>query len=158
MGTDREQIGPALGKIASGLYVITARVGGAPVGMLCSFVEQASFEPPMLTLAISPDRPITPALQLGGTFGLHVLSKSNSGLMKSFARGGTSGSFAGHELVENEHAVPQFAEAWAFLVGRVRERMPAGDHVLYLAEVVAGALQKESGESMVRIRANGFGY
>src|SRR5258708_3648277 len=100
MSFSKERVAPALGKIASGLYVVTARIDGAPVGMLCSFVEQAGFEPPMISLAIAPERPITPALGGDGIFGLHVLSKANHGLLKSFARGGTAESFASHELVE----------------------------------------------------------
>ena len=54
--------------------------------------------------------------------------------------------------------MPQFAEAWAFLVGQVRGRVPSGDHILYVAEVLDGALQQPAGEPMVRVRANGFGY
>lgn len=155
--TFEQRVGPALGKIASGLYVITARIEGAPVGMLCSFVEQAGFAPPMISLAIAPERPIAPALEEGGVFGLHILGKENTALMKSFARGGSPEAFAAHALVENEHGVPQFAEAWAFLVGQVRGRIAAGDHTLYVAEVLDGALQ-HAGEPMVRVRANGFGY
>ena len=55
--------------------------------------------------------------------------------------------------------MPQFADAWAFLVGKVAGRLSAGDHTLYLAEVLDGALQKEGQEPQVRVRsANGFGY
>jgi flavin reductase (DIM6/NTAB) family NADH-FMN oxidoreductase RutF len=154
----REAIGPALGKIASGLYIATARVSGEPVGMLCSFVEQAGFEPPMISVAIGAGRPITAALDGDGHFGLHILAKENTALLKSFARGGTPESFAAHEQVENTSGVPHFAEAWAFLLCKVVGKLPAGDHVVYVAEVLDGALQKESGEPMVRVRANGFGY
>lgn len=154
----RERIGPALGKITSGLYVATARVNGEPVGMLCSFVEQAGFEPPMISLAVAPGRPISAALEGNGMIGLHVLGKSNHGLVKSFARGGTPQSFASHEMVENAHGLPQFAEAWAFLACHVRGSLAAGDHVLYLAEVLDGALQHESDEPMTRTRRDGFGY
>ncbi len=126
--------------------------------MLCSFVEQAGFEPPMITLAIAPDRPISPALAVGGLFGLHVLGKSNSALMKTFARGHSAEGFASHAQIENRFGVPQFGEAWAFLVARVQGHLPAGDHVVYLAEVLDGALQHEGDESMVRVRANGFKY
>jgi hypothetical protein len=38
---NRDRIAPALGKIASGLYIATARLPDGPFGMLCSFVEQA---------------------------------------------------------------------------------------------------------------------
>jgi flavin reductase (DIM6/NTAB) family NADH-FMN oxidoreductase RutF len=155
---DQNRVGPALGKIASGLYIATGIAHGEPVGMLCSFVEQASFEPPMISLAIAPGRPITAVLDAREPFGLHVLSKDNNALMKSFARGGTPESFSAHEAVTNDYGVPQFAEAWAFLVCRVVTSMPAGDHLLYLAEVLDGALQHEGREANVRIRANGFNY
>jgi flavin reductase (DIM6/NTAB) family NADH-FMN oxidoreductase RutF len=126
--------------------------------MLCSFVEQAGFEPPMISLAIAPGRPITAALDGEGVFGLHVLSKANNALLKSFARGSSPEGFASHELVENAAHVPQFAEAWAFLLCKVAGKLPAGDHTVYVAEVLDGALQHADGEPMVRIRPNGFGY
>ncbi|MGV3532000.1 MAG: flavin reductase family protein [Chthoniobacteraceae bacterium] len=155
---DQNRVGPALGKISSGLYIATGVAHGEPVGMLCSFVEQASFDPPMLSLAIAPGRPITAVLDAREPFGLHVLSKQNNGLLKSFARGSTPESFAAHELVANEFNVPQFAEAWAFLVARVVTSMPAGDHLLYLAEVLDGTLQHAGHDANVRVRPNGFTY
>lgn len=151
-------IAPALGKVASGLYVAAAIVDGQPVGMLCSFVEQAGFEPPMITLAIAPDRPLSAALIPGALFGLHILGKGNSALMKTFARGHSDEGFVNHAQVENRFGVPQFGEAWAFLVAQVKGHLPAGDHIVYLAEVLDGALQHEGDESMVRVRANGFKY
>jgi len=148
----------ALGKIASGLYIATARLDGEPIGMLCSFVEQAGFEPPAISLAVGVGRPLIAAIEAGAPFGLHVLSKSNNALLKSFARGCTPESFANHSMVENEYGIPQFAEAWAFLVVRVVNRMPAGDHILFLAEALTGVLQAEEGEPMVRVRSNGLSY
>jgi 3-hydroxy-9,10-secoandrosta-1,3,5(10)-triene-9,17-dione monooxygenase reductase component len=155
---NRERIAPALGKISSGLYIATGVLAGAPVGMLCSFVEQAAFEPPMVSLAIAPGRPISPVLDSGAPFALHVLSKENNALMKSFARGGTPESFSGHLLVENEYKLPIFQEAWAYLVARVISQMPAGDHTLYLAEIIDGGLQHEGQQASTRVRGNGFGY
>jgi flavin reductase (DIM6/NTAB) family NADH-FMN oxidoreductase RutF len=154
---NRDRIGPALGKIASGLYIATAYFNGAPVGMLCSFVEQAGFNPPMISAAFGKDRPILEALNGDGVFGLNILSKENGPLIKSFSRSDLPDPFEGHARVENEQA-PQFADAWAFLICKVVNQMNAGDHVLYLAEVMDGVLQKEKQEAMVRIRQNGFGY
>jgi flavin reductase (DIM6/NTAB) family NADH-FMN oxidoreductase RutF len=150
--------GPALGKIASGLYVATARHHGQPLGMLCSFVEQAGFEPPMISIALGPTRPIVAALDGDGIFGLHILSKDDNALLKAFARGDNPAAFEELERVDNTFGIPQFAQAWAFLSCKVVGKLPAGDHTLYLAEVLEGALQRETGEPMIRVRANGFGY
>lgn len=155
---DRERIAPALGKISSGIYVATASLGDEKLGLLCSFVEQCSFAPPMITIAVGANRPLVQALDGHGLFGLHVLSKQNNALMKSFARSGDSDPFAAHEMVDNLFGIPQLAEAWAFLSCKVSAKMPAGDHILYVAEVFDGALQHPGQEANVRVRPNGFTY
>ena len=155
----RDRIAPALGKIASGLYIATSRLDGVPLGMLCSFVEQAGFEPPMISIAVGRGRPIAASLDGDGLFGLHILSKENNGLLKSFTRGDNAEAFARHELIENAFNLPQFAEAWAFLACKVAGALPAGDHTLYVAEVLDGALQNNAAqEPMIRVRRDGFGY
>ncbi|HAA88643.1 MAG TPA: flavin reductase family protein, partial [Verrucomicrobiales bacterium] len=53
---NEERIGPALGKLPSGVYIATSTLDGEEVGMLASFVEQAGFEPPTITAAISAGR------------------------------------------------------------------------------------------------------
>ena len=111
MKDETKRIGPALGKIASGLYVATAQLSDGPIGMLCSFVEQAGFEPPMITLALGLGRPFAAALGDSGVFGLHILSKENGSLVKSFARGSTPESFREPTLIENLFGIPQFSEA-----------------------------------------------
>lgn len=156
--TDRERIAPALGKIASGLYVATARIGDEPLGMLCSFVEQCSFEPPMISLAVGPGRAITQALDGHGLFGIHVLSKENTALRNAFARPDVENPFAGLPLEENLFGIPQLADAYAFLACKVAGKMTTGDHLLYFAEVFDGALTHPGREPMIRIRSNGFSY
>ena len=155
---EREQIAPALGKIASGLYVATARIGDRPIGMLCSFVQQCGFEPPTLSVALAPSRPIVQALEGHGLFGLHILGTANTGLVKAFARPDAPDPFADRTLVDNMFGIPQLAEAWAFLGCKVVGKFAGGDHTLYIAEVFDGALQHPSGEPMTRVRANGFDY
>lgn len=155
---EREQIAPALGKVSSGLYIVTARIGDTPLGMVCSFVEQCSFEPPMISIAMAPDRPIIQAFDGHGLFGLHVLSNENKGLMKAFVRQDLANPFESHPLVENLFGIPQLEEAWVFLACKVAGKMPTGDHILFLAEIFDGVVQHGTGEAMVRIRSNGFGY
>lgn len=142
------------------MYIATSTHEGAPVGMLASFIEQAGFEPPMVTVAIAPDRIVAKALEAGGKLGINVLDKSSGNdLMKPFFGGGDD-PFANLSVIENEHGVPQLADALAFLVCQFREKLPAGDHTIYLCEVIDGEMPEraEKDEPMVRIRPNGFKY
>jgi flavin reductase (DIM6/NTAB) family NADH-FMN oxidoreductase RutF len=156
--TSRERIGPALGKVTSGIYVATAAHDGARIGMLASFIEQAAFEPPMVSMAVGRERPILAALDGAGVFGINVLGKHNHPLVRSFVKPQDGDPFEGHALVANAHNVPQFADAMAFLICKVAGKVVAGDHWLYLAEVIDGALQHEHEHPMFRIRRNGFDY
>lgn len=157
---DKDRVGPALGQITSGLYIATATVDGEPLGMLCSFLEQASFEPPMVTLALSPDRRLVEAFMAEerGLLGLNILGTDNQRLIGPFANPNNEDPFLGVPLVENEHQLPQLESALAFLVCEYRQEMTAGDHHVYLFEIIDGELMDEESEPIMRVRRNGFSY
>ena len=126
--------------------------------MLCSFVEQCSFNPPMISVAVAKERPILQALDGHGLFGLHGLGKRNTELMKAFLHSTDSDPFLTHPVEENLFGIPQLSGAWTFLACKVAGKMVTGDHILYFAEVFEGLVQHEGDEAMVRIRSNGFDY
>ncbi len=157
---DKDRVGPALGRISSGLYIATATVDKEPIGMLCSFVEQASFAPPMVTIALSPDRRVAQAAREkeGGLIGLNILSTENNSIIGPFANPNNENPFKGLELVPNDYQLPQIEDALAFLICSFRQDIPAGDHHIYLFEVVDGDLMDGDLEPMTRVRRNGFNY
>ena len=155
---DKSIVGPALGKIPSGLYIATSHIDGVAVGMLASFIEQAAFEPPTITIAMQPGRLVHKAVEETRLIGINILSEDNGALMKPFAQGSNPEPFADLSLLPNEHRLPQLTDALAFLGCKVTGKLPAGDHIVYTAEVLDGILQNEEGRPMVRIRRDGFGY
>ncbi len=54
--------------------------------------------------------------------------------------------------------MPRLLELFSGTGSVGREKVEAGDHFLYLAEVVDGVLQDEDMEPMVRVRRSGFQY
>jgi len=156
---DKEKLAPALGKITSGLYIATGLHDQQQVGMLCSFIEQAGFDPPMVTIAVQPGRMLHAAIETSGHFGLNVLGENDTSLMKPFTQGDNPDPFADLALIPNDHALPQLADALAFLACRVVGSLRCGgDHIVYMAEVFDGELLEEEDKPMVRIRRNGFSY
>ncbi len=153
-----EGLKAALGRIASGLYAVGAMDEGRRVGMLCSFVEQAGFEPPMISIALGHDRPLRRVLDGGGLFSLNILGAEDKKLFAAFASGREEDPFAAFTLVDNGHGLPQLADALAWLACRPCGSVAAGDHVVYVAEVIDGCLHREVGEPMIRVRKNGFSY
>jgi flavin reductase (DIM6/NTAB) family NADH-FMN oxidoreductase RutF len=149
---------PALGKISSGLYIVTTFHEGVRHGMLASFIEQAAFEPPLISMATAKGRPLSEVIDRKPLFGVNILGKHNHDLLRPFVKATDGDPFEGHVLVPNEWELPQLAEAMAFLACRVVNKVDAGDHWLYLAEVIDGALQHDHEQPMIRVRRNGFDY
>ena len=64
-----------LGKVASGIYILTARHGDEETGMLASWVMQADFNPPVLTVAVQRKRYLADWLSEGTVFALNVVDE-----------------------------------------------------------------------------------
>src|SRR4051794_6807989 len=79
-------LGQALGRIASGLYILTVRSGGVATGMRASWGQQAGFDPPMLTVAVRRDRPVGDWMAASGAFTLSQLAVGSKALIRHFGR------------------------------------------------------------------------
>src|SRR5260370_8830914 len=77
----------ALGRIPSGLFILTVRHGDAETGMLASWVQQCSFEPPQVSVALKRDRDVWAWLTDGAAFTLNILDDSQTDMIGHFGRG-----------------------------------------------------------------------
>ena len=159
MGEPDPGLAAALGRIPSGVSVLTARRGTLATGMLTSWVQQCAFEPPHVSVAIKQGRPMSGWLTPGTHFILNVLAESQKNLVAHFGHGFSleTPAFEGLELACSASNQPILLQALAFLECEVTTRVAVGDHDLVLARLVAGAMQG-NGEPMVHLRKNGFRY
>jgi len=162
-----ESIGPALGRVPSGLFIVTTRdERGHPMGFLGSFVQQMALDPPTVAVAISKEREHLDAVRKSGRFGVSILGEDDKALMKPFFKGPEDGS--PFDDVDHESAPlidgPEGAEGSPFLTGalswldcRVAGEHNAGDHVVVFGVVESGRLAKE-GAPLIHTRKNGLRY
>lgn len=148
-----------MGKIPSGLYIMTSSHEGKAGGVLVSWVQQAGFDPPTVSVAVGRERTLAETVRQSGGFALSILGESDGALMKPFARGGMGESvFQGVRVVNSAGGMPVLADALGYLDCRVlRVCEFGGDHDLFVAEVVGGDVLK-AGEAFVHRRGNGFHY
>jgi flavin reductase (DIM6/NTAB) family NADH-FMN oxidoreductase RutF len=154
-----KSLGAALGRIPSGLFILTASADGIETGMLASWVQQCSFQPPLITFAVQPGRPFATLLAEGFPFTVNILEAAQTDMIAHFGKGFGLGERA-FDRIEIERSLPYgpiLAEALGHLHARVVSRRSAGDHDLFVAEAAAGALHDE-GQPMVHVRKNGFHY
>ena len=81
-----QTIGQALGRIPTGLYIVTTLQGQDPIGFVASFLMQIAFDPPGVCMAIAKERPHLEAIRRSGVFGVSILGESSSKLMAPFLR------------------------------------------------------------------------
>ncbi len=154
-----DAIGPALGRVSSGLFIVTTRdEAGAPMGFLGSFVQQVALTPPTLCVAIGTDREHLTQIRREQRFGISVLGEDDKALMKPFFKGPGDGS----PFDDVEHAAapggsPILSGALSWLECRVTGEHDAGDHVVVFGVVEAGCLQGES-PPLTHARKNGLRY
>ena len=150
----------AVGRVPSGLFVLTARRGGDETGMLASWVQQCSFDPVQVSVALRRGRTLAEWLTPGTAFTLNVLAKGQTDLISRFGKGFDPGqpAFDGLAVERPDGAAPVLANALAYLDCRVTDRFPAGDHDLVIGRVVGGRVQSADGHPAVHVRKHGSHY
>jgi flavorubredoxin/flavin reductase (DIM6/NTAB) family NADH-FMN oxidoreductase RutF len=136
--SDLEQ---AVGRVVGSLCVMTAQREELTTAMLASWVSQASFQPPGLTIAVAKERAIESYVYPGDGFVLNILPE-DSPLMRAFAKRFAPGEdrFQDLKTTPSSCGAPILDDALAYLECRVQQRMECGDHWLIYAIAEGGKL------------------
>jgi len=154
-----EGIATALGRIPSGLFVISWRDDGVDRTMLASWVMQAGFSPPAVSMAVAPTRELVAAIDRGIPFVVNILGESQRGLLSKFGKPVNPGEdpFAGLDTLRTPGGTAVLAAAAGWIECRGTGRAVAGDHLVVVAEVVGGD-SGSAGQPLVHVRKNGLRY
>ena len=162
--TPAEPMGAALGRIPSGLFVVTWRDGDRDRGMLASWVMQGGFVPPMLTIAIAPSRDLVAAIDQCRHFVVNVLTEQQRQLLARFGRPAAVGEdpFAGLRVDRTPAGNAALADAASWLECRPASQTgggggQSGDHIVILARVTAAGSGPDV-PPLVHLRRNGLRY
>lgn len=156
----RSTVGKALGRVPSGVFVVTACEGDRRAGMLASWVQQASFDPPAVSVALAKDRAIRDMILHTRRLVVCVLGEGDKNLMRHFARPRPPGRdpFEGIDILPAPSGLPVVAAALAWLDCELSDTCDfGGDHDLLVAKVSSGDVVRP-GPSFTHVRGNGFHY
>ncbi|MFM2060485.1 MAG: hypothetical protein RLZZ507_155 [Cyanobacteriota bacterium] len=151
----------ALGRISSGLYIVTAKKGDVSGAMIASWVTQASLQPLGFTIAVAKDRAIDNLLQIGDRFVLNVLEEGNyQDLKKHFLKRLHPGAdrFAGVKTQTAKNGSPILTDALAYMECEVVSSMECSDHWILYCIVEDGRVSKAEAVTAVRHRKVGNYY
>jgi flavin reductase (DIM6/NTAB) family NADH-FMN oxidoreductase RutF len=136
-----------LHKPTYGLYVLTSQEGDERGGMLVTWVMQASFDPPLLAVAVQNTAHTTGVMKKSGAFALNFMAdeqrKEAGAFGKKYAKVGDKfGDFPHHPGAAT--GSPVLDDALGHLECRITGWLPGGDHDVALAEIVDAQLDHDA--------------
>jgi flavin reductase (DIM6/NTAB) family NADH-FMN oxidoreductase RutF len=141
MPVDPAEFRRALGQFASGVTVVTTRDRlGQPLGLTVSAFCSLSLDPPLVLVCIDRRSDAHAGFQASGLLGVSVLAEDQEDWSRRFASGG-SAKFTGARLTTGASGVALVPGALAHLECRIAASHPAGDHLIYVGEVVQLAVR-----------------
>jgi flavin reductase (DIM6/NTAB) family NADH-FMN oxidoreductase RutF len=124
------------------MLVVTVAAGGQRDGCLVGFSCQASIQPPRMLVMLSTANHTYRLAVRAELLGVHFLHRDNGPLARLF----------GEETADNVDKLarcswapglggtPILAGTRGWIVGRIRDRVPAGDHVAHILDLADGAV------------------
>jgi len=141
MPVDPADFRRALGQFAAGVTVVTTRDGhGRSLGLTVTAFASVSLEPPLVLVCVDHRSEAHGGFRHAGLFGVSILAEGQEEVSRRFAGGGAA-KFKGVDLDKGETGVPLVPGALAHLECRVSGTHVAGDHTIYVGEVLSVAVR-----------------
>ena len=152
----------AVGFIPSGLFIVAVYDQKTKIsdGYLASWIQQISFSPLMVGLAIKPGRPAYELIKAGNPFAINIVGEHDKSFMKHFWKGYDP---AQNPFMELPHHFGKFNgllldQAKAAIECVMTSSIQPADHEIIFAEVKASHIMNIESKSMVHLRKSGTEY
>jgi flavin reductase (DIM6/NTAB) family NADH-FMN oxidoreductase RutF len=133
---------------ATGVTIVTACAGDRIHGVTASAFTEVSLEPPLVLVCIDRTSNTRPIIAEGGVFAVNILARGQESLAKRFASDDAEDRrFAGLDYETGATGAPLLAGSVASLDCRLETAHEAGDHIIYIGEVVG--LQLSDGDPLL---------
>lgn len=126
-----------MGRFATGVTVVTYQCDGQPAGLTANGFMSVSMKPPLVLVSIRRESRFTQHVKPGSLYGVNLLAERQQYL---------SGHFGGRpdETVQPHYwhyeSLPLLEGCLGYVVARVVDAHPAGDHILFIGEICHLAL------------------
>lgn len=155
-------IAASVGHIPSGLFIVAVsdQDGKTIDGYLASWIQQVSFSPLMVSLAIKPGRPAYDLIKSGRPFSINIVGEHDKSFLKHFWKGydpaNNPFSELPYQLGQNGGVI--LTQAKSAIECRLSTSAQPGDHEVLFAEVLSSYLMNDEARPMVHVRKSGENY
>lgn len=147
-----------LGRIPYGLYIVGSLDQGRIATIVANWVLQVSFHPQLVAVSVEEDSHMRSHIDSSGVFSVNILPAGEKDLAQVFLKPDepAANRIHGREYRRALHGSPFLLDALACFECKVVRRVEAGDHILFIGEVVDAATHRE-GEALT-LRETGWTY
>jgi flavin reductase (DIM6/NTAB) family NADH-FMN oxidoreductase RutF len=143
-GFDSAHFRQALSQFASGVTVITTRLGDGKFRCLtASSFNSVSLEPPLVLWSLSNVANSLPIFTGNSHYVINVLSAGQEELARRFSRRGGDNPFTSTPFELSRTGQPILKGVTAWFECHNRSRYPEGDHVIFVGEVEECAVEPQ---------------
>ena len=134
----KPEINEAAKRIVQGVYIISSAHDGKVNAMTAAWVSRASFDPPIITVAVGRGRYTYELIVKSGVFAVSTLSAEQVPLGKHFGlkSGRKHDKFASVDYETKATGSPILKDCAAWMDCRVLNGVDAGDHVVFIGEII----------------------
>lgn len=137
--------------ISHGVYIVTMRTKDRINGMTAAWVSQVSLNPLILMVSIAPARYTHDLIKESGYFAINTLTEDQKDIARHFGfkSGRKTDKFKGLPYFDAPNGSPVLDGALAFFECRLIDTFNAGDHTLFVGEVVAARLLRDDKKPLI---------
>lgn len=145
MTISKDEFRQVMSLFATGVTVITSRVDDGMYGMTANAVTSVSLEPMLLLVCMDHNSVTYEVLKRAGVFGVNILSNAQEAISRRFAvkRQPGENQFEGLSYSLSQKGCPILEGSLGFIECKVATTHPAGDHTLFLGEVIGAEAMEE---------------
>ena len=126
----------AVGKMTYGIYVLTTTHEKTINGMIASWVSMVSYDPPLIMVAVHPNRYSHILLEKSGYFSLNILSRDQKTLLSRFKGSDSDDKFADIRWEKGITGCPILLDSIGYIECKIKESYQPGNHTLFIGKMV----------------------
>lgn len=156
------ELATAVGHIPSGLFIVAVQNAENKEidGYLASWIQQVSFDPMIVSMAMKPGRPAYDLIKSGKTFAINIAGDHDKTYLRHFWKGYDANQNPFNDLVTeigpNGGVLLKQAKS-AIECEMISSHQP-GDHEIIFARVLSSSIFNEESKPMVHVRKSGKDY
>ena len=146
----------------TGLYIVGSRSGERRNGMTLNWATQLSFEPKLLGIGVEKEAYTHELIEGGGAFTLCLVDREDRAVVRKFTKpvevDTEARTLNGFPYHDGTTGAPILDQAVAFLECEVRQAVEAGNHTLFVGEIVNAGFQKPEDTPVLRMEDTRMNY